>query len=135
MAQWQGYGEQDRPLGGQPAGSDPGGGGTPPAGWPGPAHGQPGPYDSPGGYPGQGYQQAGYGQPGHGQQAYGQPGYPQPHPYQYAAPQQTRGTNTMAILALVLAFVFAPLGLIFGIIARRQIRQTGEDGDGLALLA
>ena len=39
----------------------------------------------------------------------------------------------MAILALVLAFVFAPAGLILGIIARKQIRQTGEDGDGLAL--
>jgi hypothetical protein len=39
----------------------------------------------------------------------------------------------MAILALVLAFVFAPAGLILGIIARKQIRQTGEEGDGLAL--
>jgi hypothetical protein len=46
----------------------------------------------------------------------------------YAAP-----TNTMAILALVLAFVFAPAGLILGIIARKQIRQTGEEGGGLAL--
>jgi hypothetical protein len=25
------------------------------------------------------------------------------------------------------------LGLIFGIMARKQIRQSGEDGDGLAL--
>jgi hypothetical protein len=33
----------------------------------------------------------------------------------------------------VLAFVFAPAGLVLGIIARRQIRQTGEEGDGLAL--
>src|SRR3954464_2928480 len=39
----------------------------------------------------------------------------------------------MAILALVLAFVFAPAGLILGIIARKQIRQTGEEGSGLAL--
>ncbi len=39
----------------------------------------------------------------------------------------------MAILALVMAFVFAPAGLVLGIVARRQIRQTGEDGDGLAL--
>jgi hypothetical protein len=39
----------------------------------------------------------------------------------------------MAILALVMAFVFAPAGLVLGIIARKQIRQTGEDGDGLAL--
>jgi hypothetical protein len=39
----------------------------------------------------------------------------------------------MAILALVLAFVFAPAGLVLGIIARKQIRQTGEEGSGLAL--
>ena len=39
----------------------------------------------------------------------------------------------MAILALVMAFVFAPAGLVLGIMARKQIRQTGEEGDGLAL--
>jgi hypothetical protein len=39
----------------------------------------------------------------------------------------------MAILSLVMAFVFAPAGLVLGIVARRQIRQTGEEGDGLAL--
>jgi hypothetical protein len=39
----------------------------------------------------------------------------------------------LAILALVLAFVFAPAGLVLGILARRQIRETGEEGDGLAL--
>jgi hypothetical protein len=39
----------------------------------------------------------------------------------------------MAILALVMAFVFAPAGLVLGLIARKQIRQTGEDGAGLAL--
>jgi len=39
----------------------------------------------------------------------------------------------MAILALVLALVFAPVGIILGHIARKQIRETGEDGDGLAL--
>ena len=32
-----------------------------------------------------------------------------------------------------MAFVFAPAGLILGIVARKQIRETGEDGDGLAL--
>src|SRR3712207_4223948 len=57
------------------------------------------------------------------------PGYPQPgYPYAWGRP-----TNTMAILALVMAFVFPPAGLILGVIARKQIRQTGEDGDGLAL--
>ncbi len=39
----------------------------------------------------------------------------------------------MAILSLVLAFVFAPAGLILGIVARKQIARTGEEGSGLAL--
>ena len=43
-----------------------------------------------------------------------------------------RGTNTMAILSLVFAFVFAPLGIVFGSMARKQIASTGEDGAGLA---
>ena len=45
---------------------------------------------------------------------------------------QTRGTNVMAILSLVFAFVFAPLGIVFGHIAKNQIRRTGEAGSGLA---
>jgi uncharacterized membrane protein len=39
----------------------------------------------------------------------------------------------MAILSLIFAFVFAPLGIVFGFIARSQIKRTGEGGDGLAL--
>jgi hypothetical protein len=39
----------------------------------------------------------------------------------------------MAILALVLAFVFAPVGVVLGVMARKQIRETGEEGDSLAL--
>jgi hypothetical protein len=39
----------------------------------------------------------------------------------------------MAILAIIFAFVFTPLGIIFGFIARSQIKQTGEGGGGLAL--
>jgi hypothetical protein len=38
-----------------------------------------------------------------------------------------------AALSLVLAFVFAPAGLVLGIVALRQIRRTGEGGRGLAL--
>ena len=45
---------------------------------------------------------------------------------------QTRGTNVMAILSLVFAFVFPLLGIIFGHIAKKQIRSTGEGGSGLA---
>jgi uncharacterized membrane protein len=39
----------------------------------------------------------------------------------------------MAVLALVFAFVFAPAGIVLGVMARKQIRQTREEGDGLAL--
>jgi hypothetical protein len=41
-------------------------------------------------------------------------------------------TNTMAILSLVFAFVFSPLGIAFGHVAKKQIKQTGEQGEGLA---
>src|SRR5829696_5794710 len=93
----------DNPYGVYPAAPPPPPG--PPAYGPPPGYGAPPGYGPP----------HGYGPP---------PGYPQPY---------GRPTNTMAILSLVLAFVFAPAGLILGIIARRQIRQTGEDGDTLAL--
>jgi hypothetical protein len=43
-----------------------------------------------------------------------------------------RGTNVMAILSLVFAFVFPLLGIVFGHIAKRQIRTRGESGNGLA---
>lgn len=60
-----------------------------------------------------------------------------PPPPQYGAypppPPVGRPTNTLAIVSLVCAFVFAPAGIVCGIIARRQIKQTGESGDGLAL--
>lgn len=38
----------------------------------------------------------------------------------------------MAILSLVFAFVFAPVGIVLGHIAKRQLRTSGEQGDGLA---
>lgn len=38
----------------------------------------------------------------------------------------------MAILSLVFAFVFAPAGIVLGHIAKRQLRTSGEQGDGLA---
>lgn len=67
------------------------------------------------------------GQPAYVQQpAYGQtaPGYPQ------AGPEKT---NTMAILGLVFAFLFQPLGIIFSAIGLSQIKKTREKGRGLAL--
>jgi hypothetical protein len=83
-------------------------------------HGEPG-------YGGPGYGGPGYGPP-YGQAPYGAPGYGPPAGYPYGRP-----TNSLAILSLVLAFVFAPAGLVTGIMARRQIKRTHEDGDGLAL--
>jgi hypothetical protein len=73
--------------------------------------------------------QPGYGVPGYGPPpGYGAPAYGPPPGYGYPRP-----TNTLAILALVMAFVFSPVGLVLGIVARRQIRETNEQGDGLAL--
>jgi hypothetical protein len=80
-----------------------------------------------------GYDSGQYGQPQYqqyGQQPYGAPGYGGYPGYAAPASQQT---NTMAILSLIFAFVFAPLGIVFGFIARSQIKRTGEGGDGLAL--
>jgi uncharacterized protein DUF4190 len=65
--------------------------------------------------------------------AYPQTGYPQPYPGYGQPYPASRGTNTMAILALVFGILVAPLGLVFGFVARSQIKKTGEDGDGLAL--
>jgi hypothetical protein len=71
-------------------------------------------------------------QPGYGQPGYGQPGYGPPPPG-WGPPQ--RGTNTLAIVALVAIFVFTPAAFVLGLIARKQIRETGEQGDGMALAA
>jgi len=60
--------------------------------------------------------------------------YPPPPGYAYPPPYVVvRSTNTMAILALVMAFVFAPAAIVLGHIARKQIAERQEDGDGLAL--
>jgi hypothetical protein len=76
---------------------------------------------------------AGHDQHGHAQRGYPPPGHPPPgYPPGYPA-TLVRPTNTMAILALVFAFVFAPAAIALGVVARRQIRETGEQGDGLAL--
>ena len=146
MSEWQRYGEEERPSEepgvGQPGGSAtgpqsaPGGvGATPPFGS-GASPAYPPPGYAPPGYAPPGYGPAGYGPPGSGQSGYPPtgavgPGYGPWYGYPYGPAE--RRTNTMAILALVFAFVFAPLGLIFGIIARRQIRRSGEEGAGLAL--
>lgn len=53
-------------------------------------------------------------------------------PPSFTPPNAQPGLNTMAVLALVFAFVFSPLGIVFGVIGRRQISRTGERGKGLA---
>ena len=98
-----------------------------------PQYGQP----PPGSYPPPGYPPPpGYGQPppGYGQPppGYGQPGYPPPPPG-YPGYGASQGTNGFAIASIVCAFLCSPLGLIFGFIARSQIRQSRQGGDGLAL--
>jgi peptidyl-prolyl cis-trans isomerase B (cyclophilin B) len=51
----------------------------------------------------------------------------------YAGYPQAAPTNTLAIASLVCAFVFAPLGIIFGHVSLSQIKKSGEEGRGLAL--
>ncbi|MFG1887141.1 DUF4190 domain-containing protein [Micromonospora sp. NPDC049051] len=72
-----------------------------------------------------------------GQPAYG--GYPPAYPnYGYAPPRKTNG---LAIAALVLSLIgitsclTAPVGAILGHVAQKQIRETGEDGEGMAKAA
>ena len=72
-----------------------------------------------------------YAGPPYGQPLYGPPYAGPPYagsPYAAGPP-----TSTLAILALVFAFIFPPAGIVLGHVARTQIRQTGEAGDGLAV--
>jgi len=82
--------------------------------------------------------QPAYGQPAYGQPAYGQPAYGQPYGSgqvpaygQPGQPAMTK-TNTMAILSLVFAFLFSPLAIVFGFVAKKQMKERGESGGGLA---
>ncbi|MCU1606329.1 MAG: Conserved rane protein of unknown function [Modestobacter sp.] len=70
--------------------------------------------------------------PGYGPAAYAPPGYGPPPGYGWRRPN-----NQLAVVALVLSFLgaLAPVGLVLGIVARGQIRRTGEGGEGLALAA
>lgn len=96
---------------------------APPAPQPGQPYGDPyksgDPYAAP---------QQPYGQAPYGQQPYG--GYPPP-----------RQQNSMALVALILSLVglmtwiTAPIGAILGHSAMKQIRQSGEDGEGMAKAA
>jgi len=85
------------------------------------------PYSTPPGST-QPYNTPSYGNPPY--EPYGHPGHPYP-PYQYPYPAPR--TNALAIASLVCAFLFAPLGIVFGHLSLSQIRRSGEDGRGLAL--
>ena len=82
----------------------------------------------------------GYG-PGYGLPGYAPyPVYGAPTNAAYLAPPTNAAylappTNPMAIAALACALTVAPVGLGLGIAARKQIRRSGERGDGLALAA
>jgi hypothetical protein len=79
------------------------------------------------------YGQPQYGQPQYGQPQYGQPQYGQPaYGTPYAAPQAAPGTNLLAILSLVFAFIVPVVGIVLGHIAKRQLKTSGENGDGIA---
>ncbi|MBB4908948.1 DUF4190 domain-containing protein [Actinophytocola algeriensis] len=68
--------------------------------------------------------------------AYPPPGYGQP-PYPYPYPP-TRSTNGMAIASMVLGIVWvywigSILALIFGYVALKEIRQSKQAGEGMAI--
>ncbi|MEZ3160503.1 DUF4190 domain-containing protein [Microbacterium sp. BWT-B31] len=54
-------------------------------------------------------------------------------PSSFGGPTASDRTNTMAILSLVLAFVFSIPAVILGHVSLSQIRRTGEQGRGLAI--
>ncbi|MBO3740712.1 DUF4190 domain-containing protein [Actinoplanes flavus] len=89
------------------------------------------------GYPpaGAGYPppSAGYGPPpGYGPP--GAPGYGAPYPH-YGAQRPTNGlaiASLICSLAGLLTCISAPVGVVLGHIAKKQIRETGEAGDGMA---
>lgn len=56
----------------------------------------------------------------------------QPAQYGYGTAPAQRPTETMAILAIVFAFVFPILGIVFGVIGRKNIDRNGTGGRGLA---
>ncbi len=70
----------------------------------------------------------------------GAPGYPAGGPA-YGYPPPARGTNSLAIAAIICSLgglitgISAPIGAVLGHMASRQIAQTGEEGEGLAKAA
>ena len=106
-------------------------------------------------YPQQPYAQEPYAQQPYAQQPYAQQPYAQQYPQQYAVQPYTQPygagygyayapappTNQLAVISLVLGIVglvVVPViasipAIITGHMARRQIRERGEGGDGMAV--
>lgn len=64
------------------------------------------------------------------------PGYGYPPGYAYPAPPSTNGMAIAALVCSLAGFatcLSAPVGAILGHVARRQIRERGQQGDGMAL--
>jgi len=66
-------------------------------------------------------------------------GYPPPAAPHYYQPYPVRRTNGLSVAALVcgicgfIYFIPAILGIVFGVIAIRQIKRDGTDGRGMAI--
>jgi hypothetical protein len=61
--------------------------------------------------------------------------FPPPLGYEPQPSRSSDRTNGTAVAAMVFAFVFWPVGIILGHVARSSVRKTGEKGGGLALAA
>lgn len=122
------------PPGGYGPYPSPSGANYPPPGYPDPAAGGPPPPPPP---PQYGAPVPHYGSP------YPGGGYPAPDPYGYGPgqPQQTK-TNTMAIASLVISVlgivpfcggILSIVGIVLGTVALSQIKETRQEGYGLAI--
>jgi len=65
------------------------------------------------------------------------PGYRVPYVVPYAPAPKTDGLAIASLVTSIVAFnfcaPFAVIGAIMGHVARRRIKESGEDGEGLAL--
>jgi len=64
-------------------------------------------------------------------------GFPAPHPGTWYPPPPRR-TNAMAVASMVVGILWiywigSILALIFGYVARHQIRRSGDGGNGMAI--
>lgn len=60
-------------------------------------------------------------------------GFPPPPPPEDWSAEDAAGTNTMAVLGLVFAFLLPVLGVVFSAVGLSQTRRRGQDGRGLAV--